>query len=78
MTKTKFQHGDEVVLKGHTYGKVYFDRHLPKGAHGRSCALVELILTSHHKANQTFEDCKMGLVKTFRLVDIKPKKKEVR
>jgi hypothetical protein len=59
--------GDEVTVKDNDYGYFQLRKFLEKGAHGRKCQLVEVI-------HSTDRDFTFGLIKTFRLVDVKKAK----
>jgi len=59
--------GDEVTVHGKfatDYGYFEVKTILPKGSHGRKCQLVEVI-------HCTDRDFNFGLVKTFRMVDLR-------
>lgn len=64
---TKITEGDIVTVKDFTYGYYKVHKILPKGSHGRKCVLVEVI----HSTNMDFS---FGLIRTYRMVDLRKAK----
>lgn len=63
----KLKEGDECQVKGNSYMWCRIKRILPNGSHGRKCVLAECECV----ANYSRGDYTFGLIKTFRLVDLK-------
>lgn len=66
MRRHQLQPGTEVRVNGNDYMRVRVRRILPHGSHGKKCVLVECECTSEGG------DWSFGLVKTFRMVDLRP------
>jgi hypothetical protein len=69
---SKFNRGDKITVKGHTYGSHWFLEHLPKGYEGRKCAMVKI---AHCSTNEKcFDDVAFGILRAVRLVDVRAAK----
>ena len=62
--KLPLKKGDLVTVKNNTYGKFQFRAHMPKGHAGINVKTCEVL----HSSDGNFD---IGIVKTFRLSDVK-------